>query len=52
MNNINNISFIQNINQINDMHNVFDYIHNNTELLFYINIGNDFILNENNETIY
>ena len=50
MNNNNNISFIQNINQINDMHNVFDYVHNNTELLFDSNIGNDFILNDNNET--
>ena len=50
MNNINNISFIQNINQINDMHNVFDYVYNNTEFLFDSNIGNDFILNDNNET--
>ena len=49
---INNISFIQNINQINDMHNVFDNIHNNTELLFDYNIGNNFILNDNNETNY
>ena len=49
MNTINNISFIQNINQINEMDNVFDYIHNNTELLFESNIGNDFILNDNNK---
>ena len=46
MNNINNISFIQNINQINDMHNIFDYINNNTELLFNYNIGNYFILKD------
>ena len=32
------------------MHNVFDYIHNNTEMLFDSNISNDFILNDNNET--
>ena len=30
------------------MHNVFDYIHNNTEMLFDSNIGNEFILNDNN----
>ena len=32
MYNINNISFIQNINKINDMNNVFVYIHNNKHI--------------------
>ena len=36
MNTINNISFIQNINQINEMDNVFDYIHKN--LNCYLNL--------------